>query len=291
MSNLPIELRTADDAKQWLSVSSPQVAVVTIYPVAATALLDANTRNRRLNERRKNMHASNILADRFRLTNDAITLDTDATLVNDQHRLAAAEETEQPIPVTLLAGVEPETRDVLDTGMRRTFGQALQLRGETNYYRLAAAIGLHFRYEHDLLRAGRRVWNGLVFNTGEPIGQAILIEHLETNPQLRTAVSTGDRIHFHLPDFRNSAAAVLSAVTTAVDPYESEAFVERLAKGEGLESGEPELSLRNLLIRAHGDLTTEYQLGAGIKAWNARRRGRELRTISLREAESFPRAQ
>lgn len=279
-------LHTAEDIQAYLDKQDPTVSIVTLEPEAITALLDANTSNRRLNDSRVAALRLALEHNRWKLTNDAVVTDWNGKLSNGQHRLAAAELAEKSITVLLLAGTDPATRDVIDTGQRRSLSGALTMRGEFNTGKLSAVLSLHWRYENELLRTGRQ-------NVGVKrvaLDQSLLLEHLERNPGLREALKHGENLHTRLRMFRVAPASVFYAVIMAIEPYEAAAFMTRVSNGEHLESGDPELTLRNWFQRSIGDASSDYQLGLAIKAWNKRRENEQILILGLRETESFPRA-
>src|SRR6266576_4022844 len=281
---------TQDDAENStvLAVAQvPQVEIVTIEPVAATALLNANTKNRTLSEARVAAHVHTLTSGRFVLTNDAITIDTDGLIVNGAHRLTACERTGIPITVLFLQGVPGSTRDVVDTGMKRTFSQALGIRGDANVTNLGAVTVLHYLYVTGQLTPSGPVGRG---PAREALSHDLLMDHLATHPELRYAVKDASTANWFLPNVKRSSVGTFRAITHALDPYEAGAFYDSLKSGEDLHPGMPVLTLRNFLMRADRDTSRFVTLGVMIKAWNAHRKGAELRSVSLKRDEKFPEA-
>lgn len=95
--------------------------VLTMTPEAAQRWLDEiNTQNRPLSAGTVRLLASAIEAGGWKLTHQGIALDTDLSLLDGQHRLAAIAQADTPVPVYVSWGLERDTFAVIDTNRRRT---------------------------------------------------------------------------------------------------------------------------------------------------------------------------
>lgn len=286
---------TADGVPGAVELSTePTVQSVMITPEAAKELLQLNSKNRKLTPARVREHVETLSKGLFVLTNDAITIDTNGVLVNGQHRLTACVETGIPIPALLLTGASPEVREVLDTGARRSFAQALYMHGEADTGNLAASLSLHYQYSHDQLTTSMRTVGGIGSGPSTGVGarprlsHATLLQWHGEHPEVASALMVCRNVKHALPMVKISSATVWYALASQVEPYETEAFYTRVLKGEGLFSREPENALRNWLIRADRNMHRAIQLAGFVKAWNAKRDNRELSVIAVRQVEAYP---
>jgi len=287
----------AEAAREAVTTAAqiPTVAIVTITPGAATALLNANTRNRRLSESRIRGHMDTIQHGRWMLSDSALTIDTDGLIVNGAHRLTACERTGLAITILMLEGVPPQTRDIVDTGLKRTMAHTLTIRGEVNATNLGAGIALHYFYStggiHLYLGSDGRPTAAPTRGAGaEVLSHDLLLAHLDDHPELRLAAKDAAPVGWHLPRMKRSTVVAFLAITRALDAYQSAAFWERVKTGVELHPGMPENTLRNWLLRADASVSRFYALGMMIKAWNAGRAGEEMRALRLVHTETFPEA-
>ena len=121
---------------------------VKITPDQASALiqLDRNPSNRKVKTQGVNRSVRILHEGRWKLTNDAIVVDWNGDLANGQHRLHACARTKKPIHVLLMTGADPKIRDVIDTGIKRSLSDSLQIRGKHDTVWLAAGTTLHYKY-------------------------------------------------------------------------------------------------------------------------------------------------
>jgi hypothetical protein len=255
--------------------------VMLVGPDLARQWLEKNARNRPVRKGRVEGYAREMAAGRWKLTNDAVAFDAELNLVNGQHRLWACVKAGVPFRTLVLYGVDPSAYDAMDRGGRRTGGDDLAVRGESNWHTLEAARKLLWRYRQGKLGVG----------AGKPPAHE-LDEVLERNPSLRDAVSKSFRTRTLLTA---ALAAFLRFAFAEKSPADAERFFDDLQAGTGLEAGDPLLILRDQLMRIRagkGRLPDVEVLALVIKAWNARRAGRKLRHLSWRSdgpaAESFP---
>lgn len=77
----------------------------------------------------------------------------------------------------------------------------------------------------------------------------------------------------------------LHFLTFRIDAATALGFWEGVMRGEGLHQGDPELALRNLIIRQAqkgGEKPVKPFLAAGAKAWNAKREGKKIKVLALK---------
>jgi hypothetical protein len=166
------------------------VTVKTITPAMAKKYLGENTRNRGVRENVVNKLAGAIERGEWRLTNDALTVNGDGTLLNGQHRLHAIIKADTPVEMLVLRGVESDTQDVMDTGARRNIADILKLRGESNHTLLAGSLRQLWFFEQGVPMGVHRP---------EPSPQQIL-GVLDRHPDIRGCLNTGNElVRYHIP--------------------------------------------------------------------------------------------
>src|SRR4051812_30418789 len=92
------------------------VYIVTITPEDAAKLLERNTNNRPQKKRAIEDYQRQMKAGLWHLTNQGIGVDRNGVLQDGQNRLVACTRAETPFTTILATGLEPEAREVVDTG-------------------------------------------------------------------------------------------------------------------------------------------------------------------------------
>lgn len=105
--------------------------VETITPATAQRYLLKNSpRNRPLRSSRVAELSRDILRGDWRLSHQPIAFDTDGNLIDGQHRLNAIIQTGISLQVMVTRGVDPESFDVIDRGLKRSAGDVLGIHGD-----------------------------------------------------------------------------------------------------------------------------------------------------------------
>jgi hypothetical protein len=262
----------------------PAVEVVDIGPAEASELLASQRHNRKIRTAKIEEFAGAMVRGEWRLSNDALTVDRNGHLLNGQHRLRAVVQSGSTQPFIVMRGVMESAQETMDQGSRRSVADALTLRGEKNVARLGAMARHVFLYERDRSMYVRQPHATL----------AQLLDVLERHPGLRDAASAVEGAT------RNTGAAggPLGAcfyLFGLVDGANRDVFFQELSLGSGLIEDSPVYALRRFLIRPHGTNRPHAvaQAGATIRAWNAYREGRPLRSVAYEpfgvRAKPFPR--
>lgn len=129
--NVMTKIKAADTAK---FVSE----LITITPDMAAQWLEMNTRNRKPRSGVIEKYARDMKSGRWQVTGDAIRFDSDANLIDGQHRLMACVKSGAPFSTLVIYGLQPDTQDVLDQGATRRAEDVLSLKGWQNVTGLAA---------------------------------------------------------------------------------------------------------------------------------------------------------
>jgi hypothetical protein len=108
------------------------VSVATITPVEAKALLDLNTRNRPISQKRVAALVNDILDGEFKFNGDAIRLASvdggyNNLLLDGQHRLEACIQSDTSITALIVGNLDPDVSDTIDQGKARSVPEILKL--------------------------------------------------------------------------------------------------------------------------------------------------------------------
>lgn len=112
--------------------SSIHSEVVEITPDIARAWLDKNEQNRRVSRSRVVLYARDMANRSWGLTGDAIRFDTRSRLIDGQHRLLACIQADTSFTTVVIYGLEPQSKDLIDTGLTRSIANMLQVQGIPN---------------------------------------------------------------------------------------------------------------------------------------------------------------
>jgi hypothetical protein len=118
-----------------------QTEIMLITPKKAEELLVLNANNRHLRDGYVNTLAAEMLAGRWREnTSETIKIAKTGMIIDGQHRLSAVVASGKSIRFLVATGLDERVMDVIDTGLKRTAGDVLNLKGVKNYNLTAAII-------------------------------------------------------------------------------------------------------------------------------------------------------
>lgn len=257
----------------------PTITLRKITPAIAERMLKNNTANRPIVERKLKQYSKDMREDKWLVTNDAITFNTDGSLSNGQHRLMAIVETGITVECFVAEGLDPLAFEVMDTGATRTAAHCLSLLGEKNTNMMAAALVLIERY----FKGGMATKQGMFTNTE-------ILELLSKYPDIRISAQIS-----HLKNLKKlvhgSASVALHYLFSQKDKELADSFMDQLSLGSNIGTGTPVYLLRERLMEnalSKKKYTKEFILAICIKAWNATRKNKAMKQLNFNENESFP---
>jgi hypothetical protein len=153
---------------------------ILITPEMAAEWLEKNTNNRSLRTAQIRKLARDMKADKWEETGDPIKFSTHGELLDGQHRLWAIIEADVPVCCWIAFDVDSSAHSAIDTGAKRTTGDELRWRHETNPPLLASVLSVIWGYRNEALLDPR--------STPSPIE---LLELLEAEPQIRLSLPIG----------------------------------------------------------------------------------------------------
>lgn len=251
----------------------PSASVVVVTPEMAHRWLKQNTRNRPTKKRQIEVYARDMAAGRWQLTGEAIKFSTSGVLLDGQNRLHAVIKAGVPVLMFVARGLDVGAQTVMDTGAKRSASDALHLNGRTNSANLAAAARLALGVKavgYD--RASR-------YN----VSNSEIENFLDTNPDMARAVQLGVEYHRKL----DCIPAVTSYATwrfLRIDEGDALRFLIAAGDKSGLYEGDPTIAMTYRFAEARRSgtkLSHADYLSVMFRAWNARRKGEQVRLIRV----------
>lgn len=271
------------------------VEVVTMTPEAASNLLSKNTHNRRINTETVATYASAMKEDRWLQGGaDAIKIAPDGTILNGQHTLTAITQAEVPIEVVIYKDVPEAAQEVMDTGLKRSFSNALHMSGESDPNNLAACTNMLYYWDQGLRGSGLTSMGGSAVKRAQ-IPQ-LMAFFQDNRDDIRGGVLAATKVRKQV----RVSTRILSLshiVFNRLDTDDTAFFFDRLETGEQLAKTDAIYQLRKRLQEeslklSTGRLATSVLLGLTMKAWNLYRDGEEVQVLVYRPGgsskESFP---
>lgn len=253
-------------------VTGPRPTIEQVDPETAQLWLGGNALNRNLRRGVVAAYARDMAAGRWLFTGEPIKFAEDGSLLDGQHRLHALIQAGVTLSLLVVRNVEAQAQNVMDTGARRTAGDALSLRGEKNSALLASAAAM-------------------VINEGQSYRRQV------THSEILAMVDADDSIRMIVADVlpQLKMSHVISGTVAfyaywrlyQIDETDTALFFDGLASLVGLEAGSPILALHRRLLRAGegrgkgGHAYRQEALACIFSAWNAWRKNEKREKIQV----------
>lgn len=243
--------------------------------IAREWLTNRGAKQRRIKHYHLRSMKEDILAGRFKFNGEPIIFDDQGRLIDGQHRCTAISETETPILALVVRGIPPETYSTIDICAKRGGADTMASMRITNGKDVSGAIVLLIRYERGIIGREQLVLS-------PPAIEEIVRKH----PCLEDSARIARTVHVVRA---KRAAAFCHYIFSTIDQDAANTFMSKLATGEGLEKGNPILTLRNRLISARGEsLPCDTEILFMFKAWNAWCRNQTLLVMKKGDGETLP---
>lgn len=260
--------------------------IITVTPRIAKQLLEMNTRNRKISPTNLAKVSLQMQRDEWQLNGEAIKVAKDGRILDGQHRLQAAVDTDTTFPTLIVYGLKNTAQDTMDTGKSRSLADVLFIHGYKNTNRLAAIVVAIMRAEKGGLRQGVRTESS----------NSISITNKQALTRLEIEPTLADISHVVHPAAKAGVPGRLAGLLyyefSKISGEDTEDFFARLASGIGLDRGDPILALRDHLTRlrseSHRKPTQIYIAAVIIKAWNKYREGEPMQKIGFRVGGANP---
>lgn len=268
------------------------------YPVAVTPevarhWLRYNYRNRTQREAGKKDYSADMRTGNFDINGATVSftrphregedelVPTGAVAVLDgQHRLESCAASGSSFVTYVAYGLAPRVRHTVDTGIKRSFGDVLHMRGERNSIITASVVQRCYSWEqgnqHLNMKKGGKT-------------HSLLLDFFLKHPEINRSVDIAVRAYVDFEEstrqpLRRSVVGLAHWLFMGVDETVAPEFFARVGDGATMEKHDPIMALRRRLVK---DLTVKKQMDGDsrrripkvedweylcyfIRTWNAR---------------------
>jgi hypothetical protein len=255
--------------------ATPTVTVEVVTPEMASKWLEKNTANRNLKPGKISQYARDMAAGNWKLTAEPIKFSLNGRLLDGQNRLWAVMEAEVPVALFVARGLPEDTQAYMDSGVSRSAGDTLTMRGEANAQRLAATARIASIVERGVLFRDRANW---------AISKPEIYEWIDANPSIRRSVGyvgSGEPGKVALPP---STKAYCHFRFSRLDVDAADEFFSSLGSLINIPAGSAIHALSSRLRQLEQKrvkVELPDQLSVTFRAWNAYRAGRQMAVIPL----------
>jgi hypothetical protein len=259
------------------------VSAQRVSPEMAAAWLGKGLDGQRpLNKKHVIRLASEMVAGRWMLNNDAVCFDRDGRVINGQHRLSAVVASGATVPMMVVHGMEAEAFAHMDRPRIRSGGDMVAMTGAKNAVLAAAITHIVVRYEQGAIDSGG--WPSLSL-------AEVHAEYLARRDGIDAAASVTRGIPRAL-GLRPSVVGASHYILAKIDPRRGPAFIEGLLHGVGDERAAIDLR-ESIISRGKNSRRRPFeQLAIIIKQWNKRDAERRASNAYFRgtgdKSEPFP---
>lgn len=244
---------------------------VLMTPSWAEQLLEKNTYNRAVKDSAVKTLARKMTDKDFPYTGEPIIVSKNGVLLDGQHRLLAVVMSGESVEMEFVDGVDERASVYIDTGIKRSTGDFLAMRGHAKAVNLGASARAAICY--------------LQFNNLRvTIPSSDIVAFIEANPRLVKLYERTMPVASILPPAGVTAVAFLATLNSD-NEAKMEAFLEGVITGANLSEGDARLSLRNAVTNArHRSVSRtnpslNWVFVASARAWNAFERNRPIGQI------------
>lgn len=262
---------------EYEATGTKRVVLETISPARAKVWLQASSEvhNRPVADSKVRFYAEEMKAGRWHESAQPIHFDENQKLMNGQHRLRAVVESGTTIKEWVAYGFPRELFSILDTGYRRSPGQAISMAGYQNGNMIAAMCMWMARYER-----------GMVRHHGMRLSNSDALEVLVRHPRLVDSLKWTDACRkFKKP----SLWGALHYIFSQKDQVLADVFFDSLATGQNMKPEDPTYILRERLLQ---NASARYQVDdadlfdMAVRTWNALRQGKKMSRVQVPRQDS-----
>ena len=253
-----------------------RTSVERITPGMAKVMLGSNTNNRMLRKPRVRHYAEQMKRGQWQSTGESIKFAVDGTLLDGQHRLQAIIESNIPVDMLIVRDLDLSTFKVIDSGLTRSPGDALQIAGVSFASHKASAARMLIAIESGIGCENEA-------HTSELITKTDITDYIINNRELMEAAHSAARKVYKT--CRGSLAAWMTLYVMIARKHsqvDAELFLESVSSGINMDAGDPRLALRTWAIRRSATTTKRAEhIQAYTRAWNAYHKGEEMHVLRL----------
>lgn len=284
----------------------PHIKKVLVTPETAAEWLNNNTTNRSLRLRQVAAYARDIKSGRWNgLNGETIKISENEELLDGQHRLHAIIEANESVELFVTFNAPLDSQLTIDTGIRRSFSDILNMRGESDVNMLGAITrGAHMAlngWENSKTRRFRATTNTELLRTYDMYRDSIVeaTHYAHTNSRILNVppslLGTCYWWIYHVINERYNNDQDFDYQNFADFTF----FFDRLKDGQNLSPTDPIYVLRKTLMHSNQAKAGWSQgsrkfifIAIIIKAWNAFKGGQQISRLTYRPGgvnpEKFP---
>jgi hypothetical protein len=252
----------------------PFAELVTVTPGLAHTILAANEGNRSLRPVKVRHFARDMKLGRWPVNGQGIIVSNTGELNDGQHRLHAIIEANVSIPMFVAFGPRRETRVTVDQGTAKTAGDYLHMLGHSYGTVLGATSRFILAYED---ADGQNLSSAKHFTNGDVIERALRDKGIERSVELTAPFQHEARPLRLTLSIMAFAHYVFDADPAALD------FIQSVATGENIKSGDPAHTLRTKLIaQTRSDtFARDHIVELLFRAWSFEQRSMRVKPSGL----------
>ena len=250
--------------------TKPKFEVMDITPdMAKKILAHRNKNNRPIRYTHLEKLSEAIEKDEWKVTNQGIAFDADGNLIDGQHRLAAILQTRKTVKMMVATNMDAGIFDVVDTGSKRSTGDALDILGSEHGRTVSAALKIYICYQ----KFPEKAWSGAAIQ--QPSTSDVIAIYKDRQDEIEALLSVIKKKHRNFKCFSMSLGLVLSILLLDAGWSDMQIweFWDCVTLGANLPPDSVVLSFRNQLSDPHFRKrhygTQRYMLNAFIKCFNS----------------------
>ena len=250
--------------------TKPKFEVMDITPdMAKKILAHRNKNNRPIRYTHLEKLSDAIEKDEWKVTNQGIAFDHDGNLIDGQHRLAAILQTRKTVKMMVATNMDKGIFDVVDTGSKRSTGDALDILGSEHGRIVSAALKIYICYQ----KFPEKAWSGAAIQ--QPSTSDVIAIYKDRQDEIEALLSVIKKKHRNFKCFSMSLGLVLSILLLDAGWSDMQIweFWDCVTLGANLPPDSVVLSFRNQLSDPHFRKrhygTQRYMLNAFIKCFNS----------------------
>ena len=185
--------------------TKPKFEVMDITPdMAKKILAHRNKNNRPIRYTHLEKLSEAIEKDEWKVTNQGIAFDADGNLIDGQHRLAAILQTRKTVKMMVATNMDANIFDVVDTGSKRSTGDALDILGSEHGRTVSAALKIYICYQ----KFPEKAWSGAAIQ--QPSTSDVIAIYKDRQDEIEALLSVIKKKHRNFKCFSMSLGLVLS---------------------------------------------------------------------------------
>lgn len=263
-----------------------------VTPQLAEEWLNQNTRNRKLSSLLVTKYADQMKQGLWHYDAEPIRFDKDGNLIDGQHRLWAIVESGTTQRFLVVRGLDTRAFVTIDTGKVRSFPDILSIEYPEliQLNRMASVTRAVYLWEAGIRGKYLKPSQG-----NKTVPNETMLDFFKANKEdIEAIVPEAHRISQKIPAFTATMVGLLKWIFEGIDVEDSDYFFDKLITGSGLEEGSPILALRRYAYRyaegknTRSGLPFDIAIAVGIKAWNAYRKGDDVKLLTYKSGGARP---